>query len=90
MHTPTKKIEPSEAVVAFWDDMKTSLASNTTKRGLRIDEALATASKFVGLLLACQDQRIDKEHHISVVMTNIEAGNQEFVEQVLGNTMGRG
>lgn len=47
------------------------------------EEALAVASNLVGKVLALQDQRtMTKQRAFTIVLRNIEAGNEEVVSEM--------
>lgn len=85
---PMKTKMPSKAHVAFRDDM---VAVMRKHQHMAPDEMLAIASHFVGQLLALQDQRkLTPAMGLQIVSSNIEAGNQQAIEQSLGKPVGAG
>jgi hypothetical protein len=80
-------INPSPAHIAYMDDLKAALAKH---QHLSPQEMLAIASQFVGNLTAMQDQRRYSAGQImEMVGKNIEIGNAEAIQSLLGNPEGR-
>jgi hypothetical protein len=76
-----KTVKPSKAHTEFRDDM---VATMRKHQHMRADEMLAVASYFVGQLVALQDQRkITPAMAMQIVSSNIEAGNQQALAEVL-------
>ena len=69
----------------FWGRLKIALTTGVSEDGLDMHRALAIASKFVGMLLAAQDQRKGNgPYYMEIVAKNIESGNKEFIDMVFG------
>jgi uncharacterized protein (DUF3084 family) len=82
---PTKRM-PNERHLAFREDL---IALLRKYDDLRADEMLGVAAYFVGQLIALQDQRVfDSASVMQLVTQNIQAGNQQAVEQTFKDLKG--
>lgn len=76
-----KSFKPTKEQTAFRDEMVAVLRKH---EHLRADEMLAVASYFVGQLIALQDQRkVTPSMAMELVASNIEAGNQHALTEVM-------
>lgn len=76
-----KSIKPTKEQTAFRDALIAILRKH---ENLRPDEMLAVASYFVGQLVALQDQRkMTPDMAMQIVASNIEAGNQHAMAEVM-------
>lgn len=73
--------DPTPQHKAFRDDL---IAVLRKYPDMQADEILAISSYFVGQIIALQDQRkMTPEKAMKIVASNIEAGNQHTMKEVL-------
>lgn len=68
----------------LYQDLVALCSKNANK--MSSEEILAIAANMVGKLIAMQDQRtMTRERALEIVGRNIESGNQQVLEQLLGS-----
>lgn len=78
--------QPNPAHERMWASLKQALITATTDDKLSEREALAVVGKFVGMMLAVQNQRRGRDAIMAEFIENVELGNKEFIETIFGNT----
>jgi hypothetical protein len=82
---PMKKKEPTKALKALYDRTAQTMA-DTCKEFPEItaEQCLAIMAQMVGKCIAFQDQRkYTTDLIMAIVETNIEAGNQQAVDELM-------
>lgn len=83
---PTKAVVPNQRQAQFRLDLIELLRKY---EDLPADQILSMAAYFVGQLVALQDQRIfDSAKVMQLVAENIQAGNQQAIEQTFKDPKG--
>jgi hypothetical protein len=74
--------QPNPAHERMWASLKQALITATTDDGLSERESLAVVGKFVGMMLAIQDQRRGRDVIMAEFIENVELGNKEFIDMI--------